>query len=299
MSNSFLGQHCILEYFSSQFQDLNPEIDDSVFENLKEILLSYIRDSISYEDCLSIFMDKLGTTTPLEMLKAVLETDVNAREEIDSSSSDSSSDSIGSVSNSGRKRARPWNTEEDRRLLAGILHNGTDNWSLVAEIVGETRTRAQCSQRWFRGLDPRISKKRWSAEEDKKLLDFVEEYGETAWAKIANSMGNRSDVQCRYHYQQLKKMMRKPSNHMRSQHNSSKYRSREEKPISAVKVSPLTSHEIPVQSHVPMVEGVIKRALPPMKPFTMLLPLEPPNYLNEKMLATAYSLDAFLHHFGL
>lgn len=298
MSRSFLGQHCILEYFSSQFQDLNPEMDDEVFKSLKDVLLSYIRDTISYEDCLSVFMEKLGITTPLETLKSVIETDINAHEDIECSSPESS-DSMSSLSNSGRKRARPWNADEDRRLLAGILRNGTDNWSLVAEIVGDTRTRAQCSQRWFRGLDPRISKKRWSPEEDKKLLDFVEEYGETAWAKIANSMGNRSDVQCRYHYQQLKKMMRKPSKHMRSQHSSSKYRVRDEKPAAIPRPSSqnATVNNIPVQSVA--VEGILKRALPPMKPFQILSPLEPPNYLSEKMIATAYSLDAFLHHFGL
>lgn len=298
MSRSFLGQHCILEYFGSQFQDLNPEIDDEVFKSLKDVLLSYIRDTISYEDCLNVFQEKLGTITPLEVLKSVLETDINVHEDIECSSPESS-DSMSSLSNSGRKRARPWNADEDRRLLAGILRNGTDNWSLVAEIVGDTRTRAQCSQRWFRGLDPRISKKRWSPDEDKKLLDFVEEYGETAWAKIANSMGNRSDVQCRYHYQQLKKMMRKPSKHMRSQHSSSKYRAREEKPVSSSRPNNQNSSVDAIKVQTPAVEGILKRALPPVGPFQDFLPLEPPNYLSQKMIATAYSLDAFLHHFGL
>ena len=243
-------------------------------------------------------MDKLGTSAPLDMLKSVIETDINTHEEIESSGSEFS-DSLGAVSSSGRKRARPWNADEDRRLLAGILRNGTDSWSAVSEIVGETRTRAQCSQRWFRGLDPRISKKRWSPEEDKKLIDFVEEFGETAWAKIASSMGNRSDVQCRYHYQQLKKQIRKPSKHLKSQHNTSKNRVRDQK--QNLSQNPIKQFdEIPaIAVNPPLVEGVIKRALPPMKPFTALLPLEPPIYLTQKMLATAYTLDAFLHHFGM
>ncbi|EAY17721.1 hypothetical protein TVAG_170350 [Trichomonas vaginalis G3] len=127
MTRSFLGQQCILEYFASQLQDLNPDISDAVFEELKNTLLLFIKDAKSYNECLSIFTEKLGSTSPLDMLKTVIDTDVTSRTEIETSSSDSSSDTSNTVSQSGRKRARPWNSEEDKRLLAGILRNGTDN----------------------------------------------------------------------------------------------------------------------------------------------------------------------------
>jgi hypothetical protein len=33
----------------------------------------------------------------------------------------------------------------------------------------------------------------------------VEKHGEKSWKKIATQFGNRSDVQCRYHYQQMQR----------------------------------------------------------------------------------------------
>jgi hypothetical protein len=43
--------------------------------------------------------------------------------------------------------------------------------------------------------------------EDLKLVQLVQAYGDKAWTKVSGSMGNRSDVQCRYHYHQLAKDM--------------------------------------------------------------------------------------------
>lgn len=104
-----------------------------------------------------------------------------------------------------RKKARPWTAEEDQRLTNAINANGTENWPLVATLVGGDRTRSQCSQRWHRVLDPKISKCNWSREEEQKLLNAVQEYGNKAWTRIATEMGNRSDVQCRFRYKFLLK----------------------------------------------------------------------------------------------
>lgn len=104
-----------------------------------------------------------------------------------------------------RKKARPWSQEEDQRLINAISANGTENWPLVATLVGGDRTKSQCSQRWHRVLDPKISKSNWSREEEQKLLNAVQEYGNKAWTRIATEMGNRSDVQCRFRYKFLLK----------------------------------------------------------------------------------------------
>jgi hypothetical protein len=101
-----------------------------------------------------------------------------------------------------RRRTRPWTAAEDQRLLGGIARFGVDSWQNVATFVGSGRNRAQCSQRWSRGLNPRISKKVWTPDEESQLEALVKEHGEKSWAKIASIMGNRSDVQCRYHYRQ-------------------------------------------------------------------------------------------------
>jgi hypothetical protein len=106
-----------------------------------------------------------------------------------------------------RKKMKMWSSYEDARLLSGIYRYGVNNWAPISRFVGNSRTRAQCAQRWARGLNPRICKETWDPVEDMRLLQLVQVFGDKSWAKISGSMGNRSDVQCRYHYHQLAKDM--------------------------------------------------------------------------------------------
>ena len=57
------------------------------------------------------------------------------------------------------------------------------------------RTRAQCELRWERQLKDDLKKTSWSEEEEGKLLQLVEEFGDKSWMKIAHKMEHRSDVQ--------------------------------------------------------------------------------------------------------
>jgi hypothetical protein len=80
-----------------------------------------------------------------------------------------------------------------------------NNWQLIAADVGGGRTKAQCAQRWTRGLDPKIDKSNWSCEEEQKLIDLVQAHGTKQWTKIADAMETRTDVQCRHRWIQLTK----------------------------------------------------------------------------------------------
>lgn len=102
-----------------------------------------------------------------------------------------------------RKRTHSWTADEDQRLCDAVREFGTDNWTIIAQRVGNGRSRAQCSQRWLRGLNPTISKVSWSQEEDNLLIDTVKRFGSKSWGKIAAVLGNRCDVQCRYRYNLL------------------------------------------------------------------------------------------------
>jgi hypothetical protein len=102
-----------------------------------------------------------------------------------------------------RHRTHPWTPHEDYRLLGGIYRFGIAMWPAVAQFVGNGRTRSQCSQRWIRGLDPRISKEPWTKAEEEQLLKLVDKYGSRSWVKVAAEMGKRADVQCRYHFHQM------------------------------------------------------------------------------------------------
>jgi hypothetical protein len=101
-----------------------------------------------------------------------------------------------------RQRARIWTESEDQRLIAGLHRYGLDNWPAIAEFVGNGRTRSQCAQRWNRGLNPDLCKGPWTGADEDKLESLVARYGEKSWKKVSSHFGNRSDVQCRYHYQQ-------------------------------------------------------------------------------------------------
>jgi hypothetical protein len=107
------------------------------------------------------------------------------------------------VAPGSRRKPRHWTADEDERLVAAVQCHGSDSWPLIAGIVGDGRMRAQCAQRWHRGLDPKLLKCNWSQEEEQKLLDSVAVHGETAWTRVAADMGNRSDVQCRFRYRFL------------------------------------------------------------------------------------------------
>jgi hypothetical protein len=105
-----------------------------------------------------------------------------------------------------RKKTENWSEYESLRLLAGIHKFGLGAWGTIARFVGNSRTKAQCCQRWSRGLDPRLSKGHWTRTEDQKLEALVARFGPKAWTRISAEFGNRSDVQCRYRFRQLKRV---------------------------------------------------------------------------------------------
>jgi hypothetical protein len=144
-----------------------------------------------------------GGTQPLDQVLAVLQA---PEQPLTQNAKEDPIDPAGSL----RRKPRPWSQPEDVRLLAGIHRFGADNWGAVAQFVGNGRTRAQCSQRWIRGLDPRICKDKWSDSDEHRLLELVKEDGSKGWTKVATSLGNRSDVQCRYHFFQMKREGRLP-----------------------------------------------------------------------------------------
>ena len=133
-----------------------PKINQDDLEKASEILNQFIEHSISFEDASQFYKDLIGTNLPLEKIYAVLNVEERPLQPPENQSN--FSNITFSFNNSTRKKTHPWSTIEDQRLLHAIHKYGLDNWAAVSQFVGNARTRAQCSQRWFRGLDPRISK---------------------------------------------------------------------------------------------------------------------------------------------
>ena len=282
MNRTFLGQNQIIDFLISQAEDTQPDISQSKIKELQTFFTSFFSNRISFDFLLKKSIELINTESPINILRDIMNISVEKQLLKSENSEDCYPDSPNQSNSTIRRKARPWNQDEDKRLLAGILHFGTDNWSSVSALVGFNRSRAQCSQRWFRGLDPRISKKRWTPEDNEKLLELVNEFGETAWAKIASSMGNRSDVQCRYHFQQLKKNNQKTSNSTEIRTQVSQKLPLEIPLLKSSSYNSVSNQNISSHKSTPL--------LPPLNLFKSLPSLE--NNLS------IHPLDLFLKHFN-
>ncbi|EAX85378.1 Myb-like DNA-binding domain containing protein [Trichomonas vaginalis G3] len=164
--------------------------DELKVMKMKEIFYSFIINKTPANELLKQCISVLGTTQPLDNLIKLLEVDSRPIP----------------VSSSSRKKFvnktfNSWTQYEDQRLLAGIHKFGISDFRLVANFVGNGRTRSQCSQRWNRSLNPTIVKSPWTQEEDIMLMRAVAINRDHSWTKVANEIHGRTDVQCRYRYQ--------------------------------------------------------------------------------------------------
>ena len=167
---------------------------------LVQLLCARLCGNLTAEATLSQCYVLIQDTKPAQKVNSIVDTTP------DPIAPNATGDMLGH-STATRSRARNWSKYEDQRLLAGVCKYGLNNWALVSRFIGNGRTRSQCSQRWNRGLDPALSKAPWTPEEEAQLAALVKEYGEKSWKRIAVALGNRSDVQCRYHFQQMRKRM--------------------------------------------------------------------------------------------
>ena len=196
MSSSFVGLDILRDLGVSYVDGFVTNLTKEVTDRVRKAFDDYLHERISYEACRRLLLETVGRDDSLARIQDILnlpDEPIPYHEDRDAEDS----------SLTFRKKTRTWTPAEDQRLLGGVVRFGLDNWQTVAKWLGSGRNRAQCSQRWTRGLDPRISKKSWTPEEDAQLEELVKIHGDKSWTKIAGILGNRSDVQCRYHYKQL------------------------------------------------------------------------------------------------
>lgn len=93
------------------------------------------------------------------------------------------------------KRIRPgiikgaW-TEEEDELLLDLLKRFGKNWSLISKYM-PSRSGKQIRDRFLNALDPTILKDKFTAEEDKKILELYAAMG-SQWSKIALYLHRRT-----------------------------------------------------------------------------------------------------------
>lgn len=79
---------------------------------------------------------------------------------------------------------------EDTKLKEIVLKNGACHWGKIAmNLPG--RSARQCRDRWFNYLDPLLSDKEWTKEEDNTLINMHKKYG-NRWKDISNFLEGRS-----------------------------------------------------------------------------------------------------------
>ena len=84
-----------------------------------------------------------------------------------------------------------WTKEEDQVLLSIVASRGAKNWTDIARNL-PGRIGKQCRERWHNHLDPNISKRKWTIEEDLLIVKLHLKYG-NRWCDIAKLVPGRTD----------------------------------------------------------------------------------------------------------
>lgn len=87
------------------------------------------------------------------------------------------------------KIKKKFTEEDDLNLLYAVNQLGTLHWGEVAKRL-PGRTARQCRERWMNYVNPCISSKPWTKEEDEIIIRKLQEFG-TKWHEIAKYLENR------------------------------------------------------------------------------------------------------------
>ncbi|KAJ8361289.1 hypothetical protein SKAU_G00178140 [Synaphobranchus kaupii] len=96
---------------------------------------------------------------------------------------------------SGKVKVK-WTQEEDDNLRTLVQSFGPNDWKSIAGYL-PNRTEHQCQHRWLKVLDPDLVKGPWTKEEDEKVIELVNKYGNKQWAMVAKHLKGRLGKQCR------------------------------------------------------------------------------------------------------
>ncbi|OHT07796.1 hypothetical protein TRFO_23819 [Tritrichomonas foetus] len=189
MQDSF-NQSPLVNFTMKMILEGEKQINTDSMVKIASILEDFVSGKIIMKECSLLLFPFIENMEPIERLNDILKLpDIPNNIAIHTNT---------------RSKTRSWSFYEDQKLLAAIHKFGTNDWKNIAMYVGN-RTKSQCSQRWYRCLDPRIKKEQWTKNQDDLLISLIAKNGTRNWTAISLDIGNRSDIQCRYRYKQLSK----------------------------------------------------------------------------------------------
>ena len=105
----------------------------------------------------------------------------------------------GEKPSSTKSRSRSWLPSEDELVRALVAQHGPRKWTLIASRL-KTKTQKQVYARWRDYLQPGLTTKPWSKEEQAKLVELQAHVG-NQWAVLARLMPGRSPnaIKNRFH----------------------------------------------------------------------------------------------------
>ncbi|XP_040926853.1 v-myb avian myeloblastosis viral oncogene homolog-like 2b isoform X2 [Betta splendens] len=102
---------------------------------------------------------------------------------------------VGEHRDGGKVKVK-WTQDEDDKLKGLVQKLGPNDWKYIASFI-QSHTEHQCQHRWFKVLDPELVKGPWTKEEDEKVIELVNLYGNKQWAMVAKHLKGRLGKQCR------------------------------------------------------------------------------------------------------
>jgi len=111
-----------------------------------------------------------------------------------------------------KKKRGNWSVEEDQKILNHVkdveeIGNDVDWVLLASTLLG--RNEKQCERRYnnltLKNKNNCMKKGGWTVEEDCKIMEFVNTFGECKWPALASQLPERVAKQCKRRYKKLQK----------------------------------------------------------------------------------------------